>query len=97
MIVKNIQTGKSTIMENTYGNVSHMLDSVNKYAVNKFTFKPNSDDKLLSIEHRLDNVNICINNITEIWIGDGYVRVAMKNGTTCVTLYEFGKIQTFLF
>lgn len=90
MKILNVKTQETTEVENTYQNVFDAIKVINQYAPKPFEITSFKD--LVCI----NDTNIGIKAIREIWIGDGWVRFDMPSGTS-VTLFEFGKIRTFIF
>jgi hypothetical protein len=90
MKIVNAITKEIIEVENTHQNIIDAIKLVNKYAPKPFEIS--EFQNLICI----NETNICIDAIREIWQGDGWVRIEMPLGTS-VTLFEFGKIRTFIF
>ena len=90
MKILNAKTQETTELENTHQNIIDTISWVNKYASKPFEFVK------FNTLVQINDINIDVDAIREIWNGDGWTRMEMHNGSS-VTLYEFGKIRTFIF
>jgi len=90
MTILNTKTNQTTELENTHENIIDTISWVNKYASKPFEFS--KSNSLVEI----NEICIDVDAVKEIWNGDGWTRIETSNGSS-VTLYEFGKIRTFIF
>ena len=85
---------KTIEVETTLDNILDAVITINQKAPKSFNIS--ADNGVLKIEHNKSVITVSASYITEIWVGDGWVRIETES-VSSVTLFEFGEIKVNIF